>query len=81
MPDGGIRLIGYSRQALGRRLAELRQHRTDTARTTTVMWQPGMSFPDGAPRPTRQEVFGAGDEPLPGWSSPAARHTGWQNGH
>lgn len=80
MPEGYIRFIGSTRRTLARRVAELRQARidanivsVDNKISTSVqppVWQPGMPFPDATPRPVRQQVFGAGDQPLPGasWS-------------
>jgi hypothetical protein len=76
MPEGYIRLLGDTRRALARRVAELREARVYSMGVGTgsemsepvhpPVWQPGMPFPDATPRPARQEVFNAGDEPLPG---------------
>jgi hypothetical protein len=73
MPDGYIQLIGDTRQELARVIRERRR-----ARVAAVQ-DPAYRGADLAPRTSvRMECFDYGDEPLPGWSWPPPRWTGWE---
>jgi hypothetical protein len=71
--DGFITLTGVPRAGMARQWA---QRRTLRAQAAT---DPEYAGQDVAPRPTvRQEAFDYGDEPLPGYSVPPPRRTGWE---
>jgi hypothetical protein len=73
MPQGYVTLAGRSRASQLAAFVRWRQRRSEAASG------PEYVGADVAPRPTvRMEVFDFGGEPLPGYSWPPPRRTGWE---
>jgi hypothetical protein len=76
--EGYITLIGGGSREVIAQLRARRRERAEWAKTLPTH-QPGQPFVDAAPRPTpRQEAFEYGDPPLPAYSWPPPRATGWE---
>jgi hypothetical protein len=80
MPEGYVRLNGSGPREVLACLQRRQRERMKLAITNAGRpWQPGRPFVDMAARATpRQEAFDFGDHPLPGYSWPPPRWTGWE---